>query len=105
MLYFTDPALHDACALVLMSMVRNCPDTLNDHKSKVLPLVFLAMHETKDNGEYMLHLDLYFFGTMGLVLVDISFGAIQDFLTTFPIERKFTFVASDLVLEDLRACL
>ncbi|XP_067931568.1 proteasome adapter and scaffold protein ECM29-like [Watersipora subatra] len=39
-----DESKGDVCGQVLKSMTDICPDTVNKHKTLVLPLVFLAMH-------------------------------------------------------------
>ena len=47
----SDSGTRVACGLTLASIGQKAPDVLKNHGAEALPLAFLAMHETSENGE------------------------------------------------------
>ena len=59
MLCISDEALHTACGLTLQAMSRHSSDAFKRHNALAMPLVFLAMHATKEKGKILVVVFLF----------------------------------------------
>jgi len=51
---FTDESVRSACAYMLQVIGQHNQDILKEYSSDVIPLVFFAMHASKNSGKVML---------------------------------------------------
>lgn len=51
---FTDESVRSACAYMLQAIGQHNQDILKEYSSDVIPLVFFAMHASKNSGKVML---------------------------------------------------
>ena len=51
---FADESVRSACAYTLQAIGQHNQDILKEYSSDVIPLVFFAMHASKNSGKVML---------------------------------------------------